>query len=128
MSDTEMTAEGDIVNATKPEAKTDTKPHHFTLVGIDAMAGKRDNFILVMIDNPKVPGSQADMLWPLQGQKGKPTVTVGAFLAAGETMFNRNRARTDLLYNLNEGYVKICDQNGNVILGNALKMKRGRRS
>lgn len=105
----------DLVNnfvpATPVPAKdTGTK---WTLAMIDAMAGRRNNFIVVMVDNPKKPDSIASRNWHLYGTKGKPTVTVAEFLRGGDNPYypardnGVTRARASLLWDLQRNFVRI---------------------
>jgi hypothetical protein len=80
---------------------------------IDAMAGRRNNFIVVMVDNPKKPDSIASRNWHLYGTKGKPTVTVAEFLRGGDNPYypardnGVTRARASLLWDLQRNFVRI---------------------
>lgn len=100
----------------KAAQKRDASKANWSVTRIDRLSGGRNNLILVCVTNPKKPGSKADTNWGLYGKQDNATVPVGDFLKAypGEDG-GLSRARASLAYDLNYGYVKIVDANGNVI-------------
>lgn len=101
---------GPKANAAREQAK-----QTWSVVKLDRLTGGRGNRILVMVANPKKPGSMADRNWPLYGKTGEPTVTVEQFLKNPAVEGGLSRARVSLAYDLNYGYVKIIDAAGNVV-------------
>ena len=105
------------------KAPTETKKAPETVTKKDwklrDIANRNEALICVMVDNPKQPGSDARLLFPYQGERGKPTVTVAQYLAIGAEVKGKMglcgtaRVRSDLIYNLNHGFVKLVDRNGN---------------
>ena len=78
-----------------------------------------NTFILVLKENPKQPGSDAHLLWPVQGAVGAANVTVAEFLRIGAELKGKMgalgaaRVRSDLIWNLNKGWIVPVDANGN---------------
>jgi hypothetical protein len=98
---------------------TATKPN-WTMADIERIEGGRNNFILVMVDNPKKADTKVRRLWPLYGEKGKPTVTVRGYMAELKANDNnpkhpayecggQTKARAALRFDLNHGFIKIVE-------------------
>jgi hypothetical protein len=97
---------------------TVTQARVWRLRDIDAMAGGRNNFLLVKepsVAKAKPGGGIGAMLYPLQGKPGIPSVTVAGFLKIaseahrpdGKGLVGMSKARDDLLWNINHKYVEI---------------------
>ena len=87
---------------------TRTVMHDYKLKDIDALEGGRDNYILVMVENPKKPDSIAFNNWYLYGNRGQPSVTVKQFIKSypkGDR--GVDRARASLIWDLNRELIRI---------------------
>lgn len=106
--------ETNIVAETRPAKRNRnvTAPTPWTMRRIDALPGARNNFVCVMVPNPKVSG-KASANWPLYGTIGKPTVTVAAYIAAYPLADGGvTRAERSLTWDLDRGYIKIVTFDG----------------
>ncbi len=114
MSDnTEMTPIATAVASFTPRNETARK---WRLADI---SDRNNALICVIKPNPKQPGSDAHLMYPYQGEPNEPTVTVAEYLKVGAELKGKMgplgaaRVRSDLLWNLNKGMVKLVDRNGN---------------
>lgn len=107
-----------LVQRFKPGTVTtavETPAKRWTIGSIEAMAGKRNNFVCVRVENPKKPGSIAHRNWSLYGKVGQPSVTVAQFLRGGDVPYypakdgGVTRARQSLLWDLDRGFVTIVE-------------------
>ena len=96
-----------------PELVTQTKGKGKSSIAkvmnwIDALPGGRNNFITVLVPNPKQANTIASRNWPLYGEQGKPTVTVAEFIRAYPPMDGGTvRATTSLAWDIGHGFIRI---------------------
>ena len=75
---------------------------------VDAMESARGNYIVVLVDNPKKPGSIASRNWGIYGRKGQPTITVAKYMETyPQDDRGVNRARASLLWDWDRRFIAI---------------------